>query len=263
MSLWGPQTNRGLEEPQASFESPSQNARVWTEGWVEREAFCPNCGAESLSRFPNNRPVADFFCQACGEQFELKGQKRRFGRKVLDGAYKTMRTRLASDSNPNLFLMNYDLGNFSVINLFIIPRQFFVPQIIERRKPLAPTARRAGWVGCNILISHVPDIGKVHFIRDGVVLPKHDILEDWRRTAFLRRKSATARGWLVEVLNCVERIGRPDFSLAEVYAYENHLSALYPGYRHVRPKIRQQLQVLRDQGILEFLGNGRYRVAAR
>jgi hypothetical protein len=27
----------------------------------------------------------------------------------------------------------------------------------------------------------------------------------------------------------------------------------------VRPKIRQQLQVLRDMGFLEFLGGGRYR----
>jgi len=26
-----------------------------------------------------------------------------------------------------------------------------VPEIIERRKPLAITARRAGWIGCNIL----------------------------------------------------------------------------------------------------------------
>jgi type II restriction enzyme len=31
--------------------------------------------------------------------------------------------------------------------------------------------------------------------------------------------------------------------------------------RHVRQKIRQQLQVLRDRGYLEFKGKGRYRVA--
>ena len=31
--------------------------------------------------------------------------------------------------------------------------------------------------------------------------------------------------------------------------------------RHVRPKIRQQLQVLRDLGLLDFLGGGSYRLA--
>ena len=42
--------------------------------------------------------------------------------------------------------------------------------------------------------------------------------------------------------------------------FEERLSRLYPGNHNVRPKIRQQLQVLRDRGWLEFVGRGRYRV---
>lgn len=53
--------------------------------------------------------------------------------------------------------------------------------------------------------------------------------------------------------------GRPAFTLDEVYAHEAALSALYPGNRNVRPKIRQQLQVLRDRGWLAFNGRGTYR----
>jgi hypothetical protein len=34
---------------------------------------------------------------------------------------------------------------------------------------------------------------------------------------------------------------------------------LHPANRHVRDKTRQQLQVLRDLGLVEFLGGGRYR----
>ena len=52
-------------------------------------------------------------------------------------------------------------------------------------------------------------------------------------------------------MRCVEAIGRDAFSLDDVYAYEAQLSALYPGNANVRPKIRQQLQVLRDQGYVE------------
>ena len=37
-------------------------------------------------------------------------------------------------------------------------------------------------------------------------------------------------------------------------------SELHPENNHVKPKIRQQLQVLRDAGVLEFVSRGKYRV---
>jgi type II restriction enzyme len=255
-------TNLGFEEAQAVFESPSQNARVLTEGWAGRSLFCPNCGAPSLGKVANNSPVADFRCVECREEYELKSQKGRFGRKVTDGAYGAMLNRLVASNNPNLILMNYDLGRLSVTNLFVVPKQFFIPEIIEPRKPLAPTARRAGWVGCNILIDQVPASGKVFLVRNGALVPKETVLGDWRKTLFLRDQRVEARGWLIEVMKCVELIGRPDFDLDDVYAFEDRLSRLYPDNQHVRPKIRQQLQVLRDHGFLEFLDRGRYRLIA-
>ena len=60
-------------------------------------------------------------------------------------------------------------------------------------------------------------------------------------------------------MSCV-RSARPEFDLAEVYKSEEKLAKLHPANRHVRDKIRQQLQVLRDLGILEFLGRGEYRL---
>jgi type II restriction enzyme len=85
------------------------------------------------------------------------------------------------------------------------------------------------------------------------------VLKSWRETLFLRETSVTARGWLIEVMRCVEQMGGAEFTLDDVYAFERHLSRLYPDNRHVRPKIRQQLQILRDYGWLEFEGRGRYR----
>jgi type II restriction enzyme len=38
------------------------------------------------------------------------------------------------------------------------------------------------------------------------------------------------------------------------------LAKLHPANRNIRPKIRQQLQVLRDMGLVEFLGGGEYRL---
>jgi type II restriction enzyme len=254
-----PPLNLGFEEEAAVFESASQNARVLTEHWVGAHLFCPNCGADRMDRYGNNRPVADFNCGACGEDFELKSQKGKFGRKVMDGAFGTMCDRLAGSDNPSLILMNYNKARLSVTTLFFVPKHFFIREIIEERKPLSPTARRAGWIGCNILINQIPEAGKIFLVRNGEQRPKSAVLEEWRSTLFLRRQSGAARGWLIEVMKCVESMDQREFTLDDVYGHEARLRQLYPGNNNVRPKIRQQLQVLRDQGFLEFVGRGRYR----
>jgi len=252
--------NLGFEETASAFVSGAQNARVWTESWVRSWLFCPSCGAQSLGSHATNRPVADFFCQVCSEDYELKSSKTRFGRKVVDGAFRTMCERLAASDNPNLILMNYDQARFAVTDLFFVPKHFFVRSVIEERKPLAPSARRAGWIGCNILLGEIPEAGKIHYVRDGAPRPRAEVLDQWKRTLFLKSHGAAGRGWLIEVMKSIELIGRAAFTLDDVYAHEDRLRRLYPANNNIKPKIRQQIQVLRDQGYLEFVGRGRYRL---
>jgi type II restriction enzyme len=250
----------GFEEAQTPYSSGSQRARAWTEQWVRDQVYCPNCGSAKINAFPNNAPVADFFCTACKEEYELKSQKTIFGKKVLDGSFKTKCERLAADNNPNLFLLNYDLKGRSVRNLLVVPKHFFIREIIEERKPLADTARRAGWIGSNILLNQIPDSGKIFLVRSGQLEPKEVVLSKWKQTLFLRNQDQEARGWLIEVMKCIEAIGKPEFQIDDIYGFENRLSELYPGNRNVRPKIRQQLQYLRDRGYLEFVSRGYYRL---
>lgn len=249
----------GFEEEAVAFEHASQNARIWTEGWVSRELYCLNCGADNLSQLPNNSPVADFACASCAEEYELKSKAGKIGGRIVDGAHKTMLERLSANNNPNLIVLGYHRQEQRVSSLAVVPKQFFVPSTIEKRKPLAATARRAGWIGCNILLSQIPEVGKVVVIRDGALQPKEIVLERWKQTCFLRDESVAARGWLIEVMRCVELLDKPEFQLAEIYAFEPQLQRLYPDNQHVREKMRQQLQVLRDGGFVEFLGRGRYR----
>jgi type II restriction enzyme len=68
------------------------------------------------------------------------------------------------------------------------------------------------------------------------------------------------RGWTLDVLNLVRSLHKQTFSLADAYMLETHLAHLHPANRHVRPKIRQQLQILRDLGLLVFIGNENYRL---
>jgi type II restriction enzyme len=92
------------------------------------------------------------------------------------------------------------------------------------------------------------------------LVPKEIVLERWKRTLFLRDQEVGARGWLIEVMKCVEAIGKAEFEIEDVYTFERHLSAIYPSNYNVKPKIRQQLQVLRDNGYLDFVSRGRYRL---
>ncbi len=148
------------------YSNNSQKIRVLSEDWVGTEIFCPNCGTNILP-YENNRPVADFYCKNCSEEYELKSKKNTMGRKIVDGAFSTMIERLQSRENPNFFFLNYNLQNYKIINFTVIPKHFFVPEIIEKRKPLSLNARRAGWVGCNILLNSIPDSGKIFYIKDG------------------------------------------------------------------------------------------------
>lgn len=242
------------------YTSSPQKIRVLSESWVGNAIFCPNCGYRDIDKYPNNQPVADFYCSECKEEYELKSKRDSIGNKITDGAFRTMIERLKSSNNPNFFFLNYDLRNLTVLNFLVIPKHFFVPEIIEKRKPLAPTARRAGWVGCNILLQNIPQTGKIFFVKNRQVEPKEKVLANWKKTLFLREeKEISAKGWLLDVMRYVDNLGKREFTLEDVYVFENKLSKLHPENKHIRDKIRQQLQFLRDRGYLEFISRGVYR----
>ncbi len=242
------------------YKSSSQRIRVLTESWVGKEGYCPNCGCH-LNHFPNSQPVADFYCRDCKEEYELKSKKGSIGDKIVDGAYSTMLERLKSLNNPSFFFLNYSAISWRVLNFFVIPKHFFSADIIERRNPLSVTARRSNWVGCNILLSSVPTSGKIYFIKNGEIEARDKVSAEWHRTLFLRESlGVEARGWALAVMKCIDRLGRADFLLDDVYAFEKELKQAYPDNKHIKDKIRQQLQILRDKGYLEFIGRGKYRL---
>jgi type II restriction enzyme len=242
-----------------NYKSKSQIARILTENWVSRNAYCPNCGNE-LTDFENNRPVADFYCKKCKEEFELKSKKaNKIGKKIVDGAYSTMIERITSDTSPNFFFLTYNNDNLKVNNFLIIPNFYFIPDIIERRKPLSSTARRAGWVGCNIDIAQVPKNGLIFLVENSEIVPKEKVQSKWKGTEFLKTKKGESRGWILDIMNCVDAIQEETFTLKEIYAFEESLKLKHPNNNFIKDKIRQQLQLLRDKGIIEFKGKGIYK----
>ena len=161
---------------------------------------------------------------------------------------------------PNLYALHYHLSEWAVANVILIPRFAFPLSAIEKRKPLAETARRAGWVGCNILLHAIPPDARIKIISDGNPVAPAAVRAQYARIRPLAKLDAKQRGWTLDVLNVVRSLGKSEFDLGEVYESEGKLVKLHPANRHIRDKIRQQLQVLRDLGILKFLGRGEYRL---
>lgn len=187
-----------------------------------------------------------------------KGEGSRLGRKVRDAAYDPLMKRVLAGRSPHFAFMHYEPSCWEVRNLLLVPSHFIVPSIIEKCRPLSPRARRSGWVGCNIVIGALPEPARVPVVREGLPESPRSLRELWSRFRWLADQDVETRGWTADVLRCVEQIGLRTFRLADVYAFEGHLGQLHPSNNNIRAKIRQQLQVLRDRGVLRFLGRGRY-----
>lgn len=202
--------------------------------------------------------MADFYCSRCKEQFELKSKSGGIASKIVDGAHQSMIARISSVENPNFFFLNYDKTHFDIVDFLIIPKHFFIPRVIEKRKPLPFTARRAAWVDCNILLSTIPESGRIFYVKERKALPKENVMRQWQKTVFLRKETPQSRGWILDILACIEKIPGKAFKLADVYVFKKELQALHPENNFIRDKIRQQLQALRDRGIIRFISRGCY-----
>jgi type II restriction enzyme len=124
---------------------------------------------------------------------------------------------------------------------------------------LGPNARRAGWTGCNIDISSIPDSGKIFLIKNQVQIDPETVINNYKRTKTLKTNNLDSRGWIMDVLTCIERIPDKEFTLNQVYNFESELKLKHPTNNFIKDKIRQQLQYLRDKGFIEFVTPGHYR----
>lgn len=242
------------------YKSKSQMARVATESWALMNLFCPRCTSPRLEASPANTPVVDYNCPSCAAAFQLKSQAHALSHRIVDAAYAQMVRAIRENATPNLFAIHYDSTRWAVTNLILIPHFAFPISAIEKRKPLGPKARRAGWVGCNILLDAIPLDARIPVISEGIPVSPQQVRNHYSRIRPLEKLPTEKRGWTLDVLSAARAIGKNTFDLSEMYGHERKLAALHPQNRNVRAKIRQQLQILRDIGIVEFLGDGKYRI---
>ncbi len=242
-----------------NYKNNSQKIRVLTENWVNEYIYCPSCG-QNVSEYENNKPVADFYCSKCSEDFELKSKMgNSLGKTIADGAYDRMIDRISGNTSPNFFFLNYEKDTYNILNFIATPNYMFVPDMIIKRKKGIPN--RPNYFMCNIDISSIPNSGKIFYIKDGEIQSKDKILEDWSKTTFLKQDSnIESKGWILDIIKCIEKIDKKNFTLFDMYQFEKYLKLKHPDNNNIEAKIRQQLQLLRDRNYLEFVGRGQYRI---
>ena len=93
-----------------------------------------------------------------------------------------------------------------------------------------------------------------------IIVSQEEVRERFKRVKPLKEISVEQRGWTLDILNAIRRLGKTEFSTADAYTFTRELEKLHPDNRHVKDKIRQQLQVLRDAGLLFHVERGVWRL---
>lgn len=243
----------------AHYTSASQRARVISECWFNENAYCLACEANSLQKSAANTIATDFTCRRCGHRYELKAFRKRPRTSLLDGAYLTLVSQIEKGLTPTFCLLERS-ETWKILSLTALHSSLITPWAVERRPALKESARRAGYVGCKIRLDRIPSDGEIALIESGIVHSKSEVRRKFQRFLPLSALPAEKRGWATLTLGVVRNLSKPCFSLDELYSHEDEFRVVYPRNRHVREKIRQQLQRLRDMGIVRFDGNGKYSV---
>ena len=220
---------------------------------ISRYMYCVNCWETVLTQQPNNNKAWDFFCATCKTEFELKSKKDTLGWKINDWAYSSMIDKIENNLQPNFFFLSYT-WSYTIKDLLLLPKHFFTQEIIEKRAPLAAQAQRAGRIWCNILFSNLPETWKIYIVKNGQVKDKKEVKEQWKKWTFLEKQTLLTSKWrILDTMKCIDKIPDKEFSLRQLYAFEPELSQKYTNNEHIKDKLRQQLQLLRDKWIIQFL----------
>jgi len=243
-----------------NYKSGSQRARVSTEPWGEANLYCAACDSPRISSLPTGTHAVDFTCPSCASRYQLKSSASKFGNRVIDGAYAAMHRAILNDQTPNLFFLHYKLPQLTVESVLLIPRFAFSLSCVEKRNALSTTARRAGYIGCYFVLDRIPPDARIPIIENARPANSSQVRKAYNRIRSLEELNVEKRGWTLDVLNVVRSLNKKEFSLSDVYAHADELAKLHPKNAHIPDKIRQQLQLLRDLRLLQFIGRGFYRL---
>jgi type II restriction enzyme len=105
----------------------------------------------------------------------------------------------------------------------------------------------------------IPNDGRIDIVKNRIEMVKDVALNKFKKTSFMAESKIESRGWIFDILYCIDMIKSDKFTLQDMYGFEDELKMRHPDNYHIRDKIRQQLQFVRNKGLIEFISPGYYR----
>jgi len=180
-------TNRlPFENTPKHWKSQSRISGQAGEKWCGKYMPCPLCNADSsLIEFKNNKPVKDFYCKNCEEEYQLKTSKsfkKKSGKKITSSDFEKWFESISNNNQPNLLIIKYSLQNIDNIKkakenffnidknlvslrghrvfnmegyvdkIFLVKKEKIDKSCLIKRKKLSQKAVRSGWQGSYLKI---------------------------------------------------------------------------------------------------------------
>jgi type II restriction enzyme len=149
-----------------NWKSESRIVGEACEYYVKNNVKCVRCNNNNFEKCKTNEKSKDLICSSCNQIFQIKAKnttqkqtntiKNKNTFKTIGGEYSTTLNHI--NEKIDYFIILYEKHSYKIINILYIQNENINSNCIIPRKPLARTAKRAGWQGCNILFNNI------HFI---------------------------------------------------------------------------------------------------
>ena len=113
---------------------------------------CPKCKrAKTLKLLPPNFKCADVICDFCGYMAQIKTANvtdvASVPSKILGAAWGPQKERMDAGIYFPLYLVLISKKQPQIFAIYYLAADLQTPEMFLARKPLSPSARRAGWQG--------------------------------------------------------------------------------------------------------------------
>ena len=130
---------------------------------VVKRCACPRCKRKAtLKCLPNNFKCADVICDFCGYLAQVKATRvkniTKLPKQQLGAAWGPQYERMNAGIYFPLFIVLVHLQSSAI---YYLAADLQIPDMFVPRKPLGPTARKAGWLGFRYDFASVPGVGVV------------------------------------------------------------------------------------------------------
>lgn len=231
-------------------------AKRWSEAWFAKRR-CPTCTVSSMRIV--DEPARDIFCQNCGEFYEVKSTTNPAAASAAAGAATSYEERFTTEP-PNLVLITYGTKEgYAARRATVVPRTVVDASLIRARPPSILHTGRVVRL-CSLRLDEIPALARLPIHVAGCDIFPKATAGELRRWHSLRT-SAGSR-WHREVLRMIGWMNKAAFTRTELLQFRPWLAAQFPQARTPEQTLSRVLQELRNAGMLEFMGNGEYRLVS-